>query len=248
MSVTLASGAVLAAIGLCSGSYAGTAALRWCRKQQSSFGRSSCDHCGVQLGFARTVPILSYASLLGTCASCGESIDRTHLFAEVAGGVVLVVAFAAAGPVEAVLLSALGLVLVAEAVCDAKTKRLPDVLTLAIAVLCAALSVLRSPQALLVGAVSAAATFVCLEGLRRLYAKWRGRPGLGFGDVKLLTALALLDGPQTPWVVVIAACVGLGFAAIWRLGRERMAFGPHIAIAAWVVALIIEAGRWPTWA
>lgn len=234
-------GGMLAAVGLCLGSYVTTAALRWSRGQQSSLGRSSCDHCGTQLSFARTTPVLSYLCQAGVCAGCGGRIDPIHLFGELAGAGVLVTAFAVAMPLQAALLSCLGLLLLAEAVCDAKTGRLPNALTLAVTLAGLALAGSRSFQAVLTGLITGAVVFVLLEGLRRLYLKWRRRPGLGFGDVKLLAALSLWTGLETPWVVVVAALVGLAAVALRPPANGRLAFGPCIALGAWIVGITLGA-------
>jgi leader peptidase (prepilin peptidase)/N-methyltransferase len=246
MTASLAIAVIVAGVGLCFGSYVATAALRWSAGRQSTFGRSSCDHCGVQLSFARTAPVLSYISQRGSCFACGGPIDGAHPFGELAGAVILVTAFAAASPLRAGLLSLLGLFLLAVSVCDARTRRLPDSLTLAIAVTGAMAAALRSWESLLVGGLCAAVAFLCLEGLRRLYLKSRGRPGLGFGDVKLVAAIALWTGPETPWVVVIGAVLGLAAAKVRAPVDGRLAFGPYLAAAAWIVGICIEARLWPT--
>jgi leader peptidase (prepilin peptidase)/N-methyltransferase len=83
--------------------------------------------------------------------------------------------------------------------------------------------------------------------VRRGFQRFRGQAGLGFGDVKLITALAFWLGLATPWAVVAAAGIGLAFAVLRGAGRrnERFAFGPMIAAAAWIVGMTREAGLWP---
>lgn len=236
---------IAGAVGLCIGSYAATAVLRWTQGRPSSWGRSSCDHCGIALGFARTAPVLSFVWQRGACSACGGRIDPLHLSGEVAGAVILGSAFAVAPFSRALLLSVLGSALLIAVLCDAKVRRLPDRLTALIALAGAALSALRSWETLALGAACAAATFVVLEGVRRGFLLYKGKPGLGGGDVKLLAAMAIWVGSHTPWVIAAASLLGLMATVIRRSPDGRLAFGPYMAVAAWGIGIAGEAGLWP---
>jgi leader peptidase (prepilin peptidase)/N-methyltransferase len=229
--------------GACVGSYSATAALRMAREEQSLFGRSACDSCGVQLGFLRTIPVLSYAHASGACASCGGRIDPWHLAGEVVGAVVVMTASLAAGLASAIALSLLGFALLAASIVDIKTHRLPNFLTLCVASCGVVLASLKGPDALWVGLASAVLTFVLLEALRRGFLHWRGAAGLGLGDVKLVAALALWLGPATPWAIVLAAFGGLAAVALRPLANNRLAFGPFLASAAWIVGVVLELAK-----
>jgi leader peptidase (prepilin peptidase)/N-methyltransferase len=234
-----------APLGACLGSFVSTAALRAASGEQFLRGRSHCDSCQMALPLSRTVPILSFAVLGGHCERCGEKIDRAHLVGEVAGALIVATAFAAAEPARAALLAVLGLGLLAAAIFDAKTQRLLDGLTLSIAAVGVTLAAESSWMRLAVGACAAIAAFALLETLRRGFIVLRGRQGLGFGDVKLIAALAFWLGAATPWMVGGAAIVGLGVAAVARPGDGRIPFGPPIAVSAWIAGLAAEAGLWP---
>ncbi len=72
----------------------------------------------------------------------------------------------------------------------------------------------------------------------------RGREGLGRGDAKLLAAGgAWLGWEALPWVVLLAAVLGLALALLQRargmaLTRETaLPFGPSLALAIWIVRL-----------
>lgn len=232
-------------IGACLGSFASTAALRHLRHEQAISGRSRCDGCAVQLSFVQTFPVIAFARQGGRCQSCDGRIDRIHLVGELSGAVVLASA-TAFSPLSHVLpLTVLGLALLASSVVDAKTRRLPDVLTVIVAAMGVVLSALRSWDALMTGVIVALVAFALLEGVRRGFRSLTGRAGLGFGDVKLIAALALWLGLVTPWAVCLSALIGLGGAVLRRDADERLAFGPYIAVAAWIVGLGMEAGRWP---
>lgn len=240
---TLGLGAIT---GMVLGSFAVTAGLRMSRGDSALVGRSRCDGCGCALSFAQTVPLVSYVGLGGACAGCGGRIDPLHMAGEAAGGLVVVTSLVAADPARSLLLSALGLTLIAAAAVDLKIRRLPDILTAGVATLGLGLSVLHSADAIIEGVVAAGLTAGALLLLRAASRRLRTDPGLGLGDVKLFAALALWLGAGTPWLVAGAAGVGLGIMCLTRPSDGRLAFGPAIAVAAWAVGFGQEAGLWPT--
>jgi len=232
--------------GLALGSFAVTAGVRLSRGESPFIGRSHCDACGRTLGFAQTVPLLSYAGLRGACAGCRARIDPVHFAGELAGAGVIAASLFAGDALRSLLLAGLGLGLIAASAVDAKVRRLPDVLTVPIAALGLALAALQGWSALFAGGVAAAVAAALLLALRGVSRRLRGDPGLGLGDVKLVAALALWLGTATPWLVAGASLAGLGLMAVARPADGRLPFGPSLALAAWVVGIAREAGAWPT--
>ena len=93
-------------------------------------------------------------------------------------------------------------------------------------------------------ALAATIGFAAFAGLAYAYRALRGRDGLGLGDAKLFAAAGAWLGWQAlPSVVLIGSATALGLAIGARcLGRkiawsQRLAFGPHLALALWVVWL-----------
>ncbi|MDR3511009.1 MAG: A24 family peptidase [Caulobacteraceae bacterium] len=238
--------ALAAVVGACLGSFSVTAALRWARDEPFVAGRSHCDACAAPLGFVETVPVWSYLRRGGCCAVCGAAIDPVHLVGEATGAVIAAMAFLVVPSVRAAPIVAIGLVLLAAAVVDAKTLRLPNALTLAVALLGVGLSASRSLTALAIGLTAALVAWVLMMAVGAGYRAVRGRTGLGFGDVKLVAALALWLGLLTPWAVALAAGGALVMSLIRGRSRQRIAFGPAIAAGGWLVGMIMEAGLWPT--
>jgi leader peptidase (prepilin peptidase)/N-methyltransferase len=231
-------------MGLVVGSYVTTAALRSVDGEQSARGSSHCDSCGIDLTFMQTIPVLGFMGARGSCRACGARIDRLHLAGELAGGAIGAGAtLGPPGPATA-LIAGLGLVLLAAAVIDFRTRRLPDTLTAAVAVICLLLSVLGGRDALITGFVAAAAAFLLLAGLRLVATSFGRDPGMGYGDVKLVSALALWLGAYTPWMLVGAALLGLLSVAFRRPADGRIAFGPMLAISSLAVAIGLEGGWW----
>ncbi len=77
-------------------------------------------------------------------------------------------------------------------------------------------------------------------GVAAAYQRFRGWPGLGFGDVKLLSGIGLWAGFEaTVWVVLCTALAGIG-AILLRNARSRgrslateaIAFGPFLCLSA----------------
>jgi leader peptidase (prepilin peptidase)/N-methyltransferase len=242
-SLALDAFAVLA--GACVGSFVATAAVRAARGEGFVVGRSHCDSCGVELGFAETLPVVSFIRRRGVCAACGARIDPIHPLGELSGAAIGLACVSLAPFPSYLLAAALGLTLLASAVVDARTRRLPDVLTLAALALAAILSLLHCVKNLEAGLVAAAIAFGLLELVRRSFLWLRRKPGLGFGDVKLAAALAIWLGAATAWAVVIASVLGLIAFAVARPRDGRLPFGPMLALAGFAVGLMQEAGLWP---
>ena len=90
---------------------------------------------------------------------------------------------------------------------------------------------------LLSAGVAAVVIFSLIAALSFLYTSLRKRQGLGFGDVKFLSAAATWVGLMgMPWVVLIGSISGLVYAVVLSLiGKPlaqttRIAFGPHLAL------------------
>jgi leader peptidase (prepilin peptidase) / N-methyltransferase len=72
------------------------------------------------------------------------------------------------------------------------------------------------------------------------YLKFRGRDGMGFGDVKLLALVGILFGPECTIFTlmvssILAVLVILPQIVIRRRGYgQYLPYGPYIALAAWI--------------
>jgi leader peptidase (prepilin peptidase)/N-methyltransferase len=208
-------------------------------------GRSRCPHCGARIAARDLVPIASWVRLGGRCRCCGGAIGWQYPAVEVAAaGVALWAATVDSGW----LLWAscgLGWVLLAMALIDIRCWRLPDFLTLPTLLAGLGVTALAWPEALLDHAIGAAVGYGLFGGVSFLYRVLRGREGLGLGDAKLLAAGgAWVSWQALPWVVLVAALLGLAVAvgrALLRRAvlsaRTPVPFGPCLAAAIWVVWL-----------
>jgi leader peptidase (prepilin peptidase)/N-methyltransferase len=227
------------------GSFLGVVVDRLPARRSIAFGRSACDCCGLTLTARDLVPLLSYLARRGWC-SCGRTrLSWFHPGIELAA---LAVALSAVAVLSGWLLWAslgLGWTLLTLAAIDAREFVLPDSLVLPL--IPAGLLVAWAMDAGLVGghALGALAGFAAFAAIAAVYRRARGREGLGLGDAKLLAAAGAWLGWQAlPSVVVIAAASGLALALATALGggklawTSRIAFGPHLALAFWLVWLL----------
>jgi leader peptidase (prepilin peptidase) / N-methyltransferase len=136
---------------------------------------------------------------------------------------------------------------------DWRWMRLPDILTLPLLLAGLFFTFVTQPLAITDHAGGAAAGYLALLGVAWCYRIMRGREGIGAGDAKLLAAAgAWLGLARLPFVVLLAALLGLGAAASLALGGRTLRadtalpFGPCLAIALWLLWLhgdwLINAG------
>ncbi|WP_404713043.1 prepilin peptidase [Sphingomonas sp. MMS24-J13] len=233
----VAAGIVLGALA---GSFGATLALRWARDNSVVHGRSHCDTCGIRVPAHRLVPILSFVAAGGRCGSCGGAIDRRHLAMECAcaliGGVALAIRPDAAGLAGALF----GWMLAVLALLDLDHFWLPDALVLPLALIGVAGGVAGLDPSLADRLIGAASGLLALGLIAWSYRRLRKRVGLGQGDAKLVGAIgAWLGWRALPWVVLIAALIGLGWCAYAivrgrRFGpTDRLPLGTLLAMAAW---------------
>jgi leader peptidase (prepilin peptidase) / N-methyltransferase len=225
-------------VGLVIGSFIGALAARWPALDRSFvFGRSRCAACGAGLGWREMLPLWSWLRQRGRCRQCGARIGWQPLLAEVAASAIILIAWATLAPASAMLATLVGWWLLLLALVDDEHGRLPDVLTLpllALGLAVASLAPLPGLASPLDSALGAVAGFLVFYLVARLYAAWRGRPGLGLGDAKLLAALgAWLGVAGLAPLILIAALAGLGFALASgkRRPEDAIAFGPCLALA-----------------
>jgi len=236
-------------LGAAVGSYLATVLLRWPRDISATQGRSRCDTCGMRLGPASLIPILSYVLQRGRCRGCGTSIAVDHPAMELAGAMIggLSAAFFVTTLPLALASAMFGWTLLLLAAFDLRYFWLPDRLTLPLAALGILVSLGRigpAPVSALIGAI---AGFSCLWAVGRVYRSLRGQEGLGGGDPKLFGAIGAWVGWDVlPKVLLAAACLGLAATAVSYLmgkslnARTRLPLGSLLAMAAWPLWLVAQ--------
>jgi leader peptidase (prepilin peptidase)/N-methyltransferase len=170
-------------------------------------------------------------------------------FTAIACSIVIASLFAAPGT-SGLLGGALGLLMLAVAVADARAFVIPDKLTVAaflLALTNAANEGLASvPENIAVAVLRGFVLALAFFALREIYLRLRHRHGIGLGDVKLAAvAGAWLDWTLIPVAVEIAALAALTVYIASRLVLRRplcaaakLPFGLYFAPAIWVCWLL----------
>lgn len=151
-------------------------------------------------------------------------------------------------PVPALVSCLLGWTMLAIAVSDAERFIVPDVLSLpSIPAGLIATGFLAPPElahALVVEhSVAAAAGAAALYAIKQLYHFWRGREGLGLGDVKLAAVAGAWTGLQGLTYVLLLAClVAIAYVVLANLrslraieGTAAIPFGVFLGPSIWLV-------------
>jgi leader peptidase (prepilin peptidase) / N-methyltransferase len=165
--------------------------------------------------------------------------------------IVVAAASLAVAPLPQGLLGAgLGLLMVAIAVVDARRFIIPNELVIAVLALGFVHASVDETdgilRALAAATLRGAVLGLLFLSLRELYFRWRGREGLGLGDVKLAAAAGVwLDWPAMPIAIEIAALGALGLYVLGHaLGRRRihaatrLPFGLFLAPAVWIAWML----------
>ncbi len=211
---------------------------------------SACPSCGAPIKTRDNIPVLSWFLLRGRCRSCDAAISPRYPVVEAATATLWIGCTLRFAKIEeAVFASLMVSTLLALAMIDIDTRRLPNSIVLpgtAVAALWViVLAALTSDGRLVVrAALCGAAAFALLFVIALVSG------GMGFGDVKLAAFIGILTG-RFAWQLTVSAIliafIGGGLFAVVllltrRAGRKSaMPFGPALAFGA-VAALFLGTG------
>ncbi|MEZ5998426.1 MAG: A24 family peptidase [Hyphomonas sp.] len=157
--------------------------------------------------------------------------------------IVMAAVFAAGlwvSPREMMVFTALlGLLLVALSWIDLDSFRLPDLLTLGVALSGLAMVLLTRRESVLLHVAAGAGAYAMLVAVELSYRALRKKDGLGRGDAKLFGALGVWVGPLGLAPVLLAASVsgllGALLLGAFRQPDQRVAFGPWLSLGGWLI-------------
>ena len=178
----------------------------------------------------------------------GTPVRRNGLLIVLIGALAVGLSFAASPDWRGVFGAALALLMLAIAVSDIRHFIVPDALSataFALGLMSAALfDDAPLAEAILICLLRAAAAALPLLALMLLYEWWRGRPGLGLGDVKLAAvAGAWLDWFTIVGVIEVAALAALTAYVVWRYVLRR----PIVATTPLPFGLFLAPAIWAGW-
>jgi leader peptidase (prepilin peptidase)/N-methyltransferase len=202
---------------------------------------SHCPKCQHKIRFYENIPVLSWLLLKGRCSQCNTRISPRYPIIEAATGLFsLAVAIHFGFTWAALAALCLTWSLIALSVIDFDVQYLPDDITLPclwLGLLINLGDVFTDPRTALIGA---AAGYLSLWSVYKLFKQLTGKEGMGYGDFKLLAMLgAWLGWHYLPQIILLSALVGaiVGILLIVLRGRDRnipIPFGPYLAAAGWI--------------
>lgn len=197
---------------------------------------SFCPHCGHQLTWWETLPLIGYLAARGKCRHCEQSIGWRYPVLELGAAAICATAIGWFGvTVPAFLAAAAGLALLWLAAIDLTHTLLPEPLLSAVAVLglsAATLEYFVSPGVAIEGGL---AGFLLLALPGWLLSKLRGVDVLGGGDPLLMAAIGTFIGAAGVLYATLAACVlGLLYAGLMALLGKKVA-GQELPLGHWLV-------------
>jgi leader peptidase (prepilin peptidase)/N-methyltransferase len=206
---------------------------------------STCPGCGSAIAAQHNVPVLGFLWLKGRCATCGVKISARYPLVEAFAAVLGLTTAYVLGPDWPTVAAGLGFAwtLLALTLIDLDHKLLPDSLTLPLLWAGLLVNVPGLFAALQSSVLGAAAGYLALWVVYKLFKLVTGKEGMGYGDFKLLAAIGAWVGWQLlPVVILLSAVVGsvVGIALIAFGGRSSQTaipFGPYLAAAGFIALL-----------
>ena len=187
------------------------------------------------------MPILSFVVRRGKCRHCGGEIPPVTLYAELSA-VGLAVASIIVWPDPAILLAGVSVlwVLLALLMADIIWLRLPDALTLILAVLGIVFGASDPQVGLVPSVLTGCGAALIFYFIRFSYQKLRKVEGLGLGDVKLIFGIGAMVGPLNIAMVILIASVGVLAVGIIGKMRGQSSKRPYAFGAALCAATILH--------
>jgi leader peptidase (prepilin peptidase)/N-methyltransferase len=239
--------ALVGVFGLMVGSFLNVVIARLPRGESIVTPPSTCPKCRRLIPWRDNIPVVSYLLLNGKCRQCAAPISARYPLVEMATAIAFVVQALMEPTMGAHLASRLVLtaLLIALAVTDAETFRLPNPLTYGGLVIALGLSLVAPPGTMdaVLGALLGAGI---LLAIRWAWLRATGTDAMGLGDVKMLAMIGAFLGWQQVFVVlllstVVGAAAGIAVTLTGRGSmRTKLPFGIFLAMAAYVASLIGE--------
>lgn len=231
-----------AVLGLIIGSFVTALSYRLPRGEDFVSGRSRCPSCRTALSARDLFPVFSWLMSRGRCRHCGVSVSARYPLTEAVCAILFVAVVWGDGSDQVArvgLMWLLSIGLLCLSVIDLELRRLPNSLILFVFIICAGLAWVDG-QTLWQAGTAGLIAFSVAAALRVLGQALSGQTGLGWGDVKLATAISipLGFGDMTLFVSVLGgATLCIVLALGWTRTKAGLPLGPALCAAAYVVLI-----------
>jgi len=216
-----------------------------------SYPNSHCPHCNNQLKTIHNIPVLSFLCLNGKCGFCKAAISWRYPSVEIScallfGGV----AWLHTPSLTAIALMGFCATLLVLALIDLDTYLLPDDLTLPLVWAGLMVNMTFRYIPLDQAVMGAASGYLMLWAIYKLFKKFTGKEGMGYGDFKLLAAIGAWHGIMSLFTVVFVASVSgifFGLGIQWLRGKnhtEPFPFGPCLVLGAFTWMAGLDISKW----
>jgi len=239
---------IFAVLGAIVGSFANVVAGRLNSGRSMFVGRSKCDSCAEELAPLTLVPVVSFFALRGRCAMCGSKIGGMHVVAEITLGALFAGAFYIHGlSIELVFALLFLSLLTSIVIYDLKHTIIPNILVYPLIVVGGAMAYLGGD---ITHSLITAGSMAVFFGLIWLLSKGRA---MGFGDAKLVLALALFVGypiaitgfMMSFWLGAVISVGLLVFYGKSRTMSHEVPFAPYLALG-FLCAYFLQLNLLPT--
>ena len=245
--------AILFVLGCLLGSFANVVIVRMPKGESVVRPRSHCRSCGNMIKWYHNLPVLSWLLLRGKCAYCAAPYSIRYPLTELLMGIAFALTFWRVGwSFTLIEYLYFCFALISCAFIDLDHMILPDKFTLSgivIGLIGAAINPERSFVESILGVLMGGGF---LWAVAYLYYAFRGREGMGGGDIKLLAWIgAILGWKAIPMVILLSSVVGsiVGIALALRTKdgmKYAIPFGPFL-VAATLFYIFINGDRIGEW-
>lgn len=230
--------------GLVFGSFLNVCIYRLPEHQSIVKVPSHCMSCNKKLHWYELIPLFSWIFLRGKCSGCKAKISAQYPIIEASTGLLFMLCLFVKGlSVEMFLCQALMCALLVLSIIDARTKEIPNGISIFIAVIGLIMAVYR-----IIPLIKSHSSVwdvvlgpVVVAGVLLLILILSGGGAIGGGDVKLMAAAGLFLGFKSSVLSLVIGCIAgavihVALMKIKHLGRE-LAMGPYLSAGIAVSAL-----------
>lgn len=234
------SNAVTAVLGLIFGSFANVVIARLPEGKSVVRPGSHCPNCKKSIAWYDNIPLLSYLALGAKCRGCGKKISLRYPVVEAMMALLFLAAKVRFGWDLLFFIRDIPFlfILVVITFIDLDHRIIPDELSIGGLVLGLATTWAVPDLGWIQSVAGAAVGFGLFYGLAWSYQKYKGRMGLGGGDIKLLAMLGAFLGVQGVFTtILISSIAGTLIGILWAVATRQknlmtsaIPFGPFLVI------------------